>query len=355
MGDGRYYTLAQFGSTIWLTLLLLAILPTTVISYYKAPRYKWRIASAGVLLSITFLFHFIAELIDIESGIPFFYMLKNISLIVYVSACLYSFITIYLKGIKIDKIMALLIFSLFFLAVIILLLVPNMWWLAYGMVTVQYMLLSNQLMIYSLGVTLFSDIKDMVLDYVFVTDIDGNLLFASEQVGNSDFFAIKNKMDLADIASFFKDKVTLKQQFGKQFIRLKNDNKRYFQFYKKEIYSIDRVVGYILTFVDISELIIMLDEYDAKREVVFKSNVRLRRYKDRVYEIEREKEVNRLFLEIAQNQEKSLNVLNEKIKQLDIDNELFTSNINDLIMEAKTNLKDVRMAVSAYKTYYEGE
>ncbi len=355
MGDGRYYTMAQFGSTIWLTLLLLAILPTTVISYYKATRYKWRIASAGLLLSITFLFHFIAEIIDIESSIPFFYMLKNITLFVYITACLYSFIAIYLKGIKIDKVMALLIFSLFFSAVVILLLVPHFWWLAYGMVTLQYILLSNQLMIYSLGVTLFSDIKDMVLDYVFVTDINGNLLFASEQVGNSDFFTLKNQMNITDIASFFKDKVTLKQQFGKQYIRLKHDAKRYFQFYQKEIYSSGSVVGYIFTFVDISELIVMLDEYNAKREVVFKSNVRLRRYKDRVYEIEREKEVNRLFSEITQNQEKSLNDLNEKIKRLDMDDEKFTSNISDLIMEAKANLQDVRMAVSAYKTYYEGE
>ncbi len=355
MGDGRYYTMMQYDSIVWLTLLLLAILPTIVIGYYKAKRYKWRVAYAGMLLSFAYLFHFIAEIIDIESSISTFYMLKDICLIIYVFSGCYYIISILYRGIKIDVLIAVLVFSLFLGAVLILLFMDNLWWLAYGLFTVQYMLLSNQLMIYSLGVNLFSDIKDMVLDYVFVVDVDGNLLFASEQVSKSDIFNLPKKLNLNDVESFFVDEISFKQQFGKKYIRLKHDTTRYFQFYKKEIYSNDTVVGYILTFVDISELILMIDEYDAKREVVFKSNVRLRRYKDRVYEIEREREINRLFSEITRNQEKSLTALYAKIKELNIDDKAFAINIDDLIAHTKANLKDVRLAVSAYKTYYEGE
>ncbi len=355
MGDGRYYTMLQFGSTVWLTLLLCAILPTIVLSYYKATRFKWRVAYAGILLSFTYLFHFIAEIIDIESSISTFYLLKNICLIVYVISGIYYVLNIYLRGIKIDKFIAKLIFSLFFGAALIQLFLPNLWWLAYGMLTLQYMFLADQLMIYSLGVNLFSDINDMVLDYVFVTDDVGHLLFASDQVDKSDIFNLTEKLNLSDVSSFFVDEIDYKQQFGKKFIRLRRDTMRYFQYYKKEILENGIVVGYILTFVDISELILMIDEYDAKREVVFKNNVRLRRYKDRVYEIEREKEINRLLLEITQNQEKSLTTLYNQIRELKIEDKKFAVTIDNLIEHAKSDLKDVRLAVSAYKTYYEGE
>lgn len=353
MGDGRYYTLVQFGNTIWLTLLILTIVPTIVISFYKTTRYKWSITLAGALLGMAFLCHFIAEIIDLKSSIPFFHTLKNIFLTTYILLGVYYLIFIAVKRIKIDKSIARVVFVLFISAVIITALIPQGWWTAYALFVTQYILLSNQLMLYSLGVDLFSNIKDMVLDYVFVSDIDGKLLFSSESVSKSNVFTAKSKINTANIEAFFNEAVTIKRQFGKQFIRLNADHKRYFQLYKKEIYSNEDVVGYIFTFVDVSQLISMLDEYDAKREVVFKSNVRLRRYKDSVYEIEREKEVNRLFLEIAQNQEKSLTELNAKIKMLNIDAPAFDFNIDQIIDSAKANLQDVRMAVSAYKTYYE--
>ncbi len=353
MGNGRYYTIVQFGNTIWLTLLLLTIVPTTVVSFYKTTRYKWGITIAGALLSVTFLCHFVAEIIDVDGSIPFFYTLKNLFLTTYILLSYYYLLVIATKRIKIDKVVARVLFVLAIIAVILTVFVPRAWWSSYALFATQYILLSNQLMLYSLGIDLFSDIKDMVLDYVFVTDTVGNLLFSSESVAKSNVFTAKSKINIANIELFFNGEVTIKQQFGKQFVRLKEDNKRYFQIYKKEIYSNEDVVGYIFTFVDVSQLIIMLDDYEAKRETVFKSNLRLRRYKDSVYEVERQKEINRLFLEIAQNQEKALAELDVKIKGLNIDDPTFDVNIDQIIDSAKANLQDVRMAVSTYKTYYE--
>ncbi len=136
-------------------------------------------------------------------------------------------------------------------------------------------------------------------------------------------------------------------------IRFKNEAVYYFQYRKKEIISEGEISAYILTFVDTTHLIAMLDEYELKREAVFKSNVRLRRYRDRVYEIEREKEVNNLLQEIAQNQTKSLVALKQNIEKIDINDENFDNDIDALISRAKSNLSDVRKAVTTYINYYD--
>ncbi len=356
MGDTRYYTMSQFGAVVWLTTLIVLGVITLLDSYYKISIQRRQIGLSGFALIVALFSQFIAEVIQLTSSIEFYLAFKTLFLIAYYLLIIYYFLTAFIakKG-RQDKPspVALIIFGA---AVLIWLVAPQTWWLYEGLFVLQYVLLSSQLTSHSLGVNLFTDIKKIVLDYVIITDARGNVVYASEQTTNSAFFSLQNKMNLADIDSFFNGHVTMRESFAKQFIRLKADKTYYFQFHKKEIYSNDKLGGYILTFVDISELIAMLDDYEAKREAVFKSNVRLRRYKDKVYQIERDKEVSHLLNEIANNQEKALAELRHDILQLTIDDVLFESKIDRLIARAKSNLSNVRQAVTTYKNYYgEGE
>ncbi len=356
MGDARYYTMVQFGSIVWLTILIVVTVPALLNSFYKIEQYKWRICLAGLALVLALLCHYVSAIIHIEASISFYYMLRNIALLIYCGLAAFYYVESFAKEAEYQRKSATASLILFGAALVMLWLAPRAWPLAYAILVVQYLLLSNLLSSYSFGVNLFSDIKKMVLDYVVITDADGCLIYASERAFAADFFRLQDKMNLNDIASFFSGDVTMRQSFSKQFIRLRRQKTRFFQFHKKAITSQGRISGHILTFVDISELIAMLDEYELKRAAVFKSNVRLRRYKERVYQIEREKEVNHLLREIAENQEKSLAELNSKIGQLALDDPAFDSEIDGLIASAKASLSDVRQAVSTYKNYYrEGE
>ncbi len=352
MGDGRYYTMTQFGAVVWLTLLIFISIIMLINSYYKIEN-KWRqISLSGLVLIVALFSHFIAEVIPLEMNYAFFLQSKNILFITFgLLSSYYLLITYNAKDKRQIKWMILSLLILL-LAALTWFFVPSIWWLYEGLFVLQFVLLADQLTSSSLGVNLFTDIKKVVLDYVIITNAGGHVAYASEQVINSPFFDLQSKMSIADISSFFVGDVTLRESFAKQFIRLRTNQNYYFQFNKKEIYSNNKLGGYILTFVDISDLIALLDDYEAKREAVFKSNVRLRRYKDKVYQIEREKEVNHLLREIAENQEKSLVDLNHDIAQLALEDENFQSKIDDLIARAKANLNDVRQAVTTYKNYY---
>ncbi len=351
MGDGRYYTITQFSSVVWLTILILATVTTLLNSFYKIEKWRRLIGFSGVALTLALMSHFVAAVIHIISEIEFWHSIKTLFLALYIALISYYYFISLFKFKKLHSKLSSLSLILLVIGCLLLATVP-FWWLTYAIFVIQYTLLSNQIAADSLGINLFTNIKRMVLDYVVIIDVKGYLVYASEQTSGAAFFNLNSKMNLNDIGSFFIGDVVIRQSFNKQFIRLKNDQTRYFQFHKKAIYSNNKLGGYILTFVDITELIAMLDDYEAKREAVFKSNVRLRRYRDRVYRIEREKEVNHLLREIAQNQEKALAELATAIDQLSIDSTAFQATIKQLIARAKSNLSDVRQAVTAYKNYY---
>jgi hypothetical protein len=140
------------------------------------------------------------------------------------------------------------------------------------------------------------------------------------------------------------------------FVKYLGDKIIYMGYSKKSIIKNNKLAGYIITFTDITELINMLDELNMKQSETVKANTKLSHYKEIVYDIEKEKEINNLLDEIANNQQKSMLELKCDIDDVKISlDEDFIQKISKIITNAKHDLQDVRKAVTAYMNYYGGE
>ncbi|MCT4631380.1 MAG: hypothetical protein N4A76_01430 [Firmicutes bacterium] len=213
---------------------------------------------------------------------------------------------------------------------------------------------SNYFSEYTVNSYVFDDIKDMILDYVFITDEKGDILYKNTVLDKSEFFNNVSEINVDNITGIFNKEVEIREAFGKEFIVYNSEDKKYLQYLIKELRNKSNHAGYIITFSDISELILKLDELDKKEKTLKKINLDLKSHRSIVYDIEKEKEVNTLLKEIADNQYVSMKKLRSSILKLNLDDD---SNILDhldkLLHEARNDLSEVRSAVSGYRSYYE--
>ncbi|MDA3845601.1 MAG: hypothetical protein PF505_03520 [Vallitaleaceae bacterium] len=205
---------------------------------------------------------------------------------------------------------------------------------------------------YHVSTSVFSDVRELMLDYVFITDEAGAIIYRNESVEKSEFFYKLSNIDLDCITSLFKDEVILKETYKKQIIELLSDKMYYLSYTKKQIIKGEQPAGYILTFSDISYMIDMLNELEQKEAETKHTNEELIAYKEIVYEVEKDKEINYLLTEVAANQQKSMERLKNDIKDLENIEEGFIEAVTQIIDYAKNDLQDVRQAVTTYRTYY---
>lgn len=190
-------------------------------------------------------------------------------------------------------------------------------------------------------------------DYVFIVDAKGDVIFKNDKTMDSTLFNESVEIKGDYIEAIFCDNVVIRNVFGEKFIKVSGKEIHYFKHHKKEIFDNEKVAGYILTFVDITELITMLDELSRKKEETSKRNTELHKHKEIVYDLEREKEINTLLEEITETQQKAILILKEKISKLNLRDDDFIPEIEKLILTAKSDLKDVREVVTAYINYYD--
>ena len=116
----------------------------------------------------------------------------------------------------------------------------------------------------------------------------------------------------------------------------------------------EKIAGHIITFTDISDLIHMLDSLKIKQEEAKAANIKLALYKEIVYDTEKDREINSLLEEIANNQQQSMQKLKIEIENLSDNMDAdFSKNIQKTIEKGKSNLLDVRTAVTEYANFYD--
>jgi hypothetical protein len=222
----------------------------------------------------------------------------------------------------------------------------------YLLLTANLSLVSNYYMPYRVTTSIFGDIKELVLDYVLIVDDSCQIIYKNNNIANSHVFKDIEKVDIQEIGSIFRDSTIIRKAYDKSFIKvLKLD--MYFQYNKKEIMDGEKIAGHIITFTDISDLIHMLDSLKIKQEEAKAANIKLALYKEIVYDTEKDREINSLLEEIANNQQQSMENLKLEIENLrdNMDSD-FSKNIQKTIEKAKSNLLDVRTAVTEYTNFY---
>lgn len=354
MGDGRYYTSEQFFNMICLTTLIIFMSIGFMLCLYKVERFKQWIRGIGCLLGIALISNFVAEIAYQQQHIQFFHGLSEAGIVLHGMLCIGFYIRYFRKEAK-DKRVWVVAIPLFCLPSGMFLVNPKLENIAYLLFVVHFMVLSNRFVKYRVSSSLFSDVKLQMLDYVFIVDINGNIMFRNNKVLDAKLFKQIDKIDVNNVEDIFFGDVVSRTAFGKQFIKLMEENTHYFQYQKKALFDKGKLAGHILTFVDITDLICMLDELHEKQEELATINTELMKYQEIVYDIEKEKEVNHLLGDIANNQQKAMVELKEEIQALALDDEKVMEKIETLLIKAKIDLKNVREAVSAYMNYYEEE
>lgn len=349
MGDGRYYTPEQFFNIILFTTLIIFVVIAFMFNFYKVEKHKKYIRTLGSMLLVSLVSSYIFEIAYSTLVIILSDYLRSIVLLAYLMGN-----TVLLFRNKDDKnfiMWAYLI--LLFIPIVVIIKSQIETNIIYVLYVLHYILIFNRFTKYKVSSSVFTDVKKLMLDYVFIITIHGDVIFRNDKTINSDIFKDRKLIDIDNISELFTCKTTIRNAFTKQFIKVDADKILYFQYHKKEILDKGRLAGYIMTFVDITNLISMLDKLSEHREQTKKTNIELDKYKDIVYEIEKEKEINNLLDEIANNQQKSMYILKNQLEKLDTEDDYFLDDLDNISDKAKSNLSDVRAAVTSYIKYYE--
>lgn len=204
--------------------------------------------------------------------------------------------------------------------------------------------------------TIFNDVREMVLDYIFITDKQGKVIYKNFKFSEVGIFKILNVVNLNHINELFNQEVVIRKAYNMVFFKYNGSVVRYFSYSHKSIEDQGKIVGQIITLTDMTDLVDLLDNLKIKEEETWMIHQALKLQEESVYELEKEKEIHHLLKEIANNQQVVMIQLKQKIDALKPCDENMTLSLSDLIDACKDNLEDVRAAVTTYMDYYtEGE
>lgn len=193
---------------------------------------------------------------------------------------------------------------------------------------------------------MFEKVLDEIDNMVFVLDNKGQIIF-------------NNRDKHIDIEAFLKNPHI--QPIGEHWVTehwvteysLIDDDGETNQYMveNKPLFKEERFIGHILTFMDITELKALLHEQEAKEHEARMINKQLHRYKETVYDFEKEQEINKLLEIIIKEQSKGMNQMIAQIdKMLDVEVES-PEELDALIRACQYNLDHVRKAVSTYRAH----
>lgn len=394
MGDGRYYTFRQFFFVSFLLIQLIVMIVLFVQGYYKLRHQRKSFMRLSVLLmTVTTLS--IYEQVTIMDGLWLNRM--SVGIIVYsVMIYLFNFIWqkhhLVLEGlvflilvlllpmsiVKYDyfavtyaSFMKYIVLGLGLIACITLIFqkthqpwimlpiilglyecisVPNyshlLMYLTSGLMVMYALLILKQLTVKQLKSKLFHKIEHLIKDYVIITNNHHEIVYANKPYQLSDWFQ-QHPIVEKSITSVFVDPVKEIQAYQQQWLYLMKAN-RYFIYQSKKIEHQNHITGYLHTLIDMTSLYELLETLKQQEEETKKVNQQLQRYKGLVYELEKEKEIQILTEEIMSNQQAAMLMIKEKLGEIND-----TSDLSQIILEAKDNLRDVRKAVTTYMNYYE--
>jgi len=210
----------------------------------------------------------------------------------------------------------------------------------------------------SYSVLAFDKIGNMGLNYILVLDEYNRVIYTNQAIKNATFFKKTLKVNMTDFADLFKGDTIKKYNYkDKEYIEVSLDKGEiYFEFKVTELNENSQVIGHIITFTDITELLNLLINLEDKKLQSKKVNEKLKNYSEVVYHLEKEKEVNKLLEEIVTSRDKQLTYLSQMVldANLKIEDPLFEKYIDVAINKSNDILEEVRETVSKYREYYGG-
>ncbi len=350
MGDGRYYTVLQFNNVLFLTVAMMVFVIVFMNNIFKIDKFKNLFFLTGVEVFIILFLAFVSEVIVDISVAKYLIFWAYILSVIYSMSVLIFYIYYSIS----NKVSVYLFLQAVLLIAYLILLQTSLRNVVgiYFLFALNYTFNTYYFIEYKVSVNVFNNIKSLVGDYVFITSYDGRTVYINDGAKKSEFFKNAKKVDINNLEEVFNSNVKYNKHYFKKLIEYeKEDGNKLFEYQIKNIIDNKRVVGYIITFVDVTYLISILDKIEDSREELFKSNMKLIKYKEKVYEIEREKEISHLLKEIASNQHILMKKLKQDVEKISLDDENVEEEIDRLLELSKKDLKNVRETVNTYVNY----
>ncbi len=207
------------------------------------------------------------------------------------------------------------------------------------------------------GITIltFNKIGDIISDYIIVTDNKGRIIYKNSRVNQSDCFESEEIININNLSEIYRtDAMKMYNPDGEEYMKISNEkNDRYFTHRCDPLKNKKDTIGYIITIVEISELMELLNRLKEVQEKAKDTNNKLKNYAEVVYNAEKEKEINMLLEKILFAREKDMYQLIADIEEIlkeEIKNEFnFQEKIEILIKYNQKTLEEVRKTVSAYR------
>jgi hypothetical protein len=200
----------------------------------------------------------------------------------------------------------------------------------------------------------FDKIGDIIQDYVFITDVSGQVIYKNRKALQSDLFVQDNKLDIANIKKLYKIEPQIKNNIiGSECVMVEIESGfQYFKHHRNYLKDDDKTIGYIITVIDITDLMKIIHDLEEKKQKSKEMNDKLKSYSEVVYYIEKEKEINKLLEEILSSREKDMQSLISMIGDLAEDKSNFKEKVEETILFNQKILEEVRKTVSVYRRYY---
>ncbi len=380
MGDGRYYTLYQFGSVLFLTLMVILVCVSGVVCAYQGFKPEGRkILGAHVVLGIAGIMRFTEEVI-VSQDIGFVMnlgelicltltqllllgqlnRLSRLNPLIYQGICILSgiFLPISLlaqdwliqaysfEGIVFGKAYLTLagIFGIFSAGAaisgklgpwpLVLYTLPlavhvltALFFPLYGDISllvfyptflVGLNVFSADLKAYRIGDQMFSNINDLIKDAVLVCDPENYIVYQNQNARNAEFIETAgNTIPGGRPEALLARDMTRTRQYNIQVFTPKKD--RYMDCHSKPIWQGTKQVGQMIIFSDISEHIRMLDRRAAQKKEFEAVNKKLHQYSNIVFDMEKEKEISLLLGDITGTQQVFMDEFRKRVTALSRD------------------------------------
>lgn len=204
----------------------------------------------------------------------------------------------------------------------------------------------------------FDKIKDMINDYIFVTDVNDYIVYKNENINQQLCFSSVSKVNKAFIKELFIGEVRQKKnKHGEPYLKVVNNQKAsYFSYRVADLINQNKIMGQIIIVSDITDLVELVNYLEEKKLKAEVAHHKLIDYSEVVYYLEKEKEINVLLEKITNEQETSMYEIISEIDDLieKVQDEDFEMTVNRIIHLIERNLSQVREAVTTYREYYEG-
>lgn len=344
MGDGRYYTILQF---IHVIMYLITIIIASVFIIYNSFRIKKLtklVLGLGVSLLSASMFLYAFEVVVNLRMRAIYYLYGKLLLLMF--CMLYFVLLMKMKHMNFKHWILITLGSLNALLFVFDALAYSIYCTVIHVC--MYVLLSNLLMDYKLSGSIFSLVRKNLVDYVCIINQHDEMIYQSDSFMKNEMFKHNGCVNEEHICDLFCKEAKLTQCFQMELIVVLDQ--QYLTYAFKNIETSKGIECRILTFVDVTTMVRLLTELQIENKKLMEMNATLLKQKDKVYELERKKEITTLIDSISHHQQETMKQLQQMIQAIDVGDVLFEEKMNEVIRLAKLELNDVRRKVSFYRT-----